>query len=60
MLQCLLPCSPRDTTAGDSILIVGRPGAGKTTLLRDITRILADVMHQAVIVVDTSNEIAGV
>ncbi len=32
---------------------------GKTTLLRDITRQLADIFHKVVIVVDTSDEIAG-
>lgn len=45
--------------AGQSILLVGRPGSGKTTLLRDIARILADQMHKEVVIVDTSNEIAG-
>ncbi|GLC60193.1 hypothetical protein PLESTB_001583700 [Pleodorina starrii] len=43
-----------------SLLLVGRPGSGKTTLLRDITRLLADDLGLAVmVVVDTSNEIAG-
>lgn len=32
---------------------------GKTTLLRDITRQLADKFHKLVMVVDTSEEIAG-
>lgn len=33
--------------------------AGKTTLLRDVTRQLADAFHKLVMVVDTSEEIAG-
>ena len=33
--------------------------AGKTTLLRDVVRTLADTFDKRVIVVDTSNEIAG-
>lgn len=42
-----------------SILILGRPGVGKTTIIREIGRVLADEMEQRVIVIDTSNEIAG-
>jgi stage III sporulation protein SpoIIIAA len=44
---------------GRSILIVGRPGVGKTTLLREAARVLADELGKRVVVVDTSNEIAG-
>jgi len=42
-----------------SILILGRPGVGKTTIIREIARILADEREKRVIIVDTSNEIAG-
>jgi stage III sporulation protein SpoIIIAA len=50
----------RDTVEqGQSILILGRPGVGKTTLLREIARVLADEANKRVVVVDTSNEIAG-
>lgn len=42
-----------------SILFLGRPGVGKTTKLREITRLMADEMQKRVVVVDTSNEIAG-
>lgn len=45
--------------AGQSILLLGRPGVGKTTLLREAARVLADELGKRVIVVDTSNEIAG-
>ncbi|HEX2643047.1 MAG TPA: R3H domain-containing nucleic acid-binding protein [Thermoanaerobaculia bacterium] len=44
---------------GHSILLLGRPGVGKTTLLREAARVLADELAKRVIVVDTSNEIAG-
>ncbi len=44
---------------GQSILILGRPGVGKTTMLREVARVLADEFGKRVIVVDTSNEIAG-
>ncbi len=44
---------------GQSILLLGRPGVGKTTLLRETARVLADELHKRVVVVDTSNEIAG-
>ncbi|HEV2125003.1 MAG TPA: AAA family ATPase, partial [Chloroflexota bacterium] len=42
-----------------STLILGRPGVGKTTLLREIARVLADELKKRVVIVDTSNEIAG-
>jgi stage III sporulation protein SpoIIIAA len=45
--------------SGKSILLMGRPGVGKTTLLREAARVLADDLEKRVIVVDTSNEIAG-
>lgn len=45
--------------AGSSILLLGRPGVGKTTLLRESARVLADELGKRVVVVDTSNEIAG-
>lgn len=44
---------------GKSILLLGRPGVGKTTMLRETARVLADEMEKRVVVVDTSNEIAG-
>src|SRR5919199_4160602 len=44
---------------GRSILMMGRPGVGKTTLLREAARVLADDLRKRVIIVDTSNEIAG-
>jgi len=45
--------------SGKSILLLGRPGVGKTTMLREVARVLADDLGKRVIVVDTSNEIAG-
>ncbi|HLW61543.1 MAG TPA: R3H domain-containing nucleic acid-binding protein [bacterium] len=45
--------------AGQSVLLVGRPGVGKTTLLREAARVLSDEIGKRVVVVDTSNEIAG-
>ena len=42
-----------------SVLLLGRPGVGKTTMLREVARVLADSARKRVVVVDTSNEIAG-
>ncbi|MCP9901642.1 AAA family ATPase [Cyanobium sp. Cruz CV13-4-11] len=44
---------------GQSLLLMGRPGVGKTTALREIARVLADDLQRRVVVIDTSNEIAG-
>ncbi|UIE38254.1 R3H domain-containing nucleic acid-binding protein [Leptodesmis sichuanensis] len=45
--------------SGKSILMLGRPGVGKTTALREIARVLADDLEKRVVIIDTSNEIAG-
>ncbi len=44
---------------GQSLLLMGRPGVGKTTVLREIARVMADDLHRRVVIIDTSNEIAG-
>jgi stage III sporulation protein SpoIIIAA len=44
---------------GRSILLVGPPGVGKTTILRECARVLSEEVRKRVVVVDTSNEIAG-
>ncbi|MEZ4812535.1 MAG: hypothetical protein R2883_03470 [Caldisericia bacterium] len=44
---------------GESVLLLGRPGVGKTTILREAARVLANNAGKRVVVVDTSNEIAG-
>jgi len=45
--------------SGKNVLLLGRPGIGKTTMLREVARVLADDFKKRVIVIDTSNEIAG-
>lgn len=45
--------------SGASILLLGKPGVGKTTKLREVARVLADEVEKRVVIVDTSNEIAG-
>ncbi len=48
----------KDIVVSDkSVLLLGRPGVGKTTLLREAARVRGG--DKRVIVVDTSNEIAG-
>lgn len=42
-----------------SILFLGRPGVGKTTKLREISRLVSDELGKRVVIIDTSNEIAG-
>jgi stage III sporulation protein SpoIIIAA len=45
--------------SGKSILMLGRPGRGKTTKLREVARVLSSEFGKRVVIVDTSNEIAG-
>lgn len=54
-----IACIKDFVTQNKSILFLGRPGVGKTTKLREISRLVADDLHKRVVVVDTSNEIAG-
>ena len=42
-----------------SILFLGRPGIGKTTLIREISNIFSSEILKRVIIIDSSNEIAG-
>ena len=45
--------------SGKNIVLLGRPGVGKTTMLREMARVLSQEAKKRVIIVDTSNEIAG-
>ena len=45
--------------SGKNILLLGRPGVGKTTMLRETARVLSVEAKKRVVIVDTSNEIAG-
>ncbi len=44
---------------GESVLLLGKPGVGKTTMLREVARVLSGTAKKRVVIVDTSNEIAG-
>jgi stage III sporulation protein SpoIIIAA len=45
--------------SGHSLLLLGKPGVGKTTMLRETARVEAEDLRKRVVIVDTSNEIAG-
>jgi stage III sporulation protein SpoIIIAA len=45
--------------SGKGVLLLGRPGVGKTTMLREVARIRATDNGKRVVIIDTSNEIAG-
>lgn len=45
--------------SGKSVLMLGRPGVGKTTKCREVARVLSEEFGKRVVIVDTSNEIAG-
>ncbi|CEM03359.1 unnamed protein product [Vitrella brassicaformis CCMP3155] len=45
--------------SGQSLLLLGKPGVGKTTAIREIARVLSDEIGKRVVIIDTSNEIAG-
>jgi stage III sporulation protein SpoIIIAA len=45
--------------SGQSVLLLGKPGIGKTTMLRESARVLSVEAKKRVVIVDTSNEIAG-
>ena len=64
ILVALRPALAAFSCRAQSLLVLGKPGTGKTTLLRDIARIMSTPPQQgglglAVLIVDTSNEIAG-
>jgi stage III sporulation protein SpoIIIAA len=46
-------------SSNNNLLLLGPPGIGKTTMLREVARVLADDLNKRVVIVDTSNEIAG-
>lgn len=54
-----IACIKDICTQGKSILFLGPLGVGKTTKLREISRLVADELGKRVVIVDTSNEIAG-
>src|SRR4029079_18630810 len=45
--------------SGHSLLLLGKQGVGKTTMLRETARVEAEDLRKRVVIVDTSNEIAG-
>ena len=59
LIRDILEAETSVSAMNASILLLGRPGVGKTTAIREISRILAEEHHRRVVIVDTSNEIAG-
>eukprot|EP01126_Amoeba_proteus_P001372 TRINITY_DN10392_c0_g2_i2.p1 TRINITY_DN10392_c0_g2~~TRINITY_DN10392_c0_g2_i2.p1 ORF type:complete len:810 (-),score=121.96 TRINITY_DN10392_c0_g2_i2:142-2571(-) len=59
ILSDLVPNQRLHTSTYKSILLVGAPGRGKTTLLREISHTLSEIQREVVIIVDSSDEIAG-
>ncbi len=50
----------KDQVDGEkSVLLLGPPGVGKTTMLREIAHYLSTEKEKRVVIIDTSNEIAG-
>ncbi|MFM7468052.1 MAG: R3H domain-containing nucleic acid-binding protein, partial [Vampirovibrionales bacterium] len=58
-VSTLLDLFPEEHRAYPSILFLGPPGVGKTTRLREMAYLLANARGLRVMVIDTSNEIAG-
>lgn len=46
-------------STGRSVLVLGGPGSGKTTIIREVCQTLAEDGRNNVVIIDTSNEIAG-
>jgi stage III sporulation protein AA len=58
-VHTLLDLFPEAHRAYPSLLFLGPPGVGKTTRLREMAYLLANARGLRVMVIDTSNEIAG-
>lgn len=54
-----IDCIKEIVMQNKSVLFLGRPGVGKTTKLREIARLMSEDLGKRVVIVDTSNEIAG-
>lgn len=45
--------------SGRCLLVVGQSSCDRTSMLRDAARVCSDVFDKSVVIVDTSNSIAG-
>jgi stage III sporulation protein AA len=59
MVASAKPSATGELQRPKSILLLGPPAVGKTTLLRDCAHYLSTEIKKRVIIIDTSNEIAG-